>query len=547
MWQNIKLYLFSKDPLVIKIIENSVKVVGVQCAVFKDFDPSFIQEEETYSVFTFFDDSITNVSAIPALPYPKILLYKKTNQPIKGFDHYIKKPFLPMAIIDYLKSQIPIEEETKPVNKENDALFGSHFLQNDYDEDLSLDAILQRNSALSLQNDLQEFPQSLPSIASQNKDSAQDLDLDLELLGTKDINRILSQESTDPLAQEKQEDLENTPDELSLNDRNLNLRDSPESDFPNPTQTSTGTQSLESESHAERSQALDEPSVVSVNLNLKSLKEDQPYSKNAETILANQHLASKVAELDEKNFSHSMDLSDFDDLFNHEDKKQDIETLDLEEEQDTKDIDLSNTPYDSLKSIKETSQEFEEEAKNQENILNSSDISQVKDLLKKISSATPSSIQPENDQDDESIPSPEINTTRSLKEEVSANLDSEFGDREEVLQDDFLDFSLETTDKQPKDNKNRQNIADEYTAEFEQPFEEINQNIEELNLDESDILEALNTPTSFLPNIHKNNDHSLNCDGEEFLELLDTLPKDQLREFLKDAKIHIDLGRKIDK
>ena len=93
--------------MVIKIIENSVKNLGLPLLVFDNFDTSFVDCQSGKIILAFFDDSIPNITGIPPLEYEKILIYRKSSQPLKGFDHYIKKPFLPTEILSFIKPKIP--------------------------------------------------------------------------------------------------------------------------------------------------------------------------------------------------------------------------------------------------------------------------------------------------------------------------------------------------------------------------------------------------------------------------------------------------------
>ena len=93
--------------MVIKIIENSVKNLGLPLLVFDNFDTSFVDCQSGKIILAFFDDSIPNITGIPPLEYEKILIYRKSSPPLKGFDHYIKKPFLPTEILSFIKPKIP--------------------------------------------------------------------------------------------------------------------------------------------------------------------------------------------------------------------------------------------------------------------------------------------------------------------------------------------------------------------------------------------------------------------------------------------------------
>ncbi len=101
--------------MVIKIIENSVKSLDLTLLVFDNFDTSFV-ETTNEPFIVFFDDSIPNITGIPSLEYEKILIHRKSSQPIKGFDFYIKKPFLPTEIVEFIKSKIPEIATKSPKN-----------------------------------------------------------------------------------------------------------------------------------------------------------------------------------------------------------------------------------------------------------------------------------------------------------------------------------------------------------------------------------------------------------------------------------------------
>ncbi len=540
MWQSIKLYLFSKDPLVIKIIENSIKVVEIPLAVFENFDPSFINENESYNIFTFFDDSIANISGIPELPYPKVLLYKKNATPIKGFDHYIRKPFLPTEIVDYLKPQIPKEEASVLSSNSPEKLFGSDLLKSEDDEDLNLDAILQDkdiiqapmedpkeidtlvdfslsddNNHLDIHNDLQKEPNSNTENLLDHFDTLQNTQNNfLHSYDTYDNQEVSNNDS-------------NNIEDISTTEPNLN-------NIENITQ-STNKDILNQEEKDIPSKIDQSEKVVEVDFDPALLEIPEPmYS---DKILKNDHLALKVAELDKKSLSHHINLSDFDDLFDTKNKEQDLSTLEeLQEIQNDREINALDA-IDNAKSIKELTQELKENEnanniyqnnENKQSILNSSEIDEVKHLLETMH--------------------PGIYKDNSTQPETSHNkeiIDSEFDGIKEILQDDFLDFNLENTKAlQSEESESNQPMPlDEHLAEFEQPFEKINSDIEELELEEEDIIEALNLPTSRLPQNH--NDNILNCSGEEFIELINTTSKEQLKELLKNAKIHIQLAKHV--
>lgn len=536
MWQSIKLYLFSKDPLVIKIIENSVKVVEIPLVVFENFDPSFINENELHNIFTFFDDSIANISGIPDLPYPKVLLHKKNATPIKGFDHYIRKPFLPTEIVDYLKPQIPKEEASLSLsNNSPDKLFGSDLLRSEDDEDLNLDAILQDENTIPSQAEASKQTDTLMDF-SLSDDHANHLDMHTSPLQEEpaetedllDFNNLQEDHFMQSQEVPTQEFSDDIPLDIDTPDMDDNLIEIQNADELTPDITKEAQQSSSDTSNEEiKDDQQDlEPEVVEVSFDRALLEISDPiYS---DRIFKNDHLASKVAELDKKNLSHHINLSDFDDLFDSKNKEQDFSALEeLQETQNDKEVDALEIISDTPKSIKEMSKELDDakDDENKQSILNSSEIDEVKHLLEAMS--------PKIHNED---------TTQEEKMPQKPVIDSEFDGIKEILQDDFLDFNLEDTQAPQTDDTEPNPIPlDEHLAEFEQPFEEISSDIEELELEENDILEALNLPTSYLPKT--NNEHTLNCSGQELIELINTTSKEQLEELLKDAKIHIQLAK----
>ncbi len=443
----MKIYLFSKNPLVIKIVESGVKAMKLPLFVFEAFDPSFVHQDDPL-ILAFFDDSIINVSGIPNLPYTKILFYKKSGIPLKGFDHYIRKPFLPTEIVEYIKSRSS---------------------QNFHPGNFHPNTIQEPAPRL-------DFASALKPSTLKDNDSA----------------------PAGKPAEDRDENLQDHPPYSAphLQDTQ-DLRDDPKPQEP-------GTQEFDEPIHAKESfNPLDFDEIFDAK-NKTSQSEQTP----PELV---EPVKEPVQESDENASPPEFKLSE-EEISDKTEKEIDWMQLDKQEQ------DLSS-------------------------ILKPSEINQVKQILETLGTETTGSpAQPPMQEQPAIQEQPPIQISHFPMEEdreqtASEDLEDLIGDlkKSDKEPDDFLDFDLEDG------ALDSQELALAKSQMIDLPFEEEDSDIQNLNLEESDVLQALNTPLSHIPK--KQEEDKIDCNGEELLELFNTLDKEDLTRLLKNAKIHIQLNK----
>ena len=506
--------------MVIKIIENSVKNLGLPLLVFDNFDTSFVDCQSGKIILAFFDDSIPNITGIPPLEYEKILIYRKSSQPLKGFDHYIKKPFLPTEILSFIKPKIP--------------------------QDLQSSA---SPSSLNL---------GTPSIAIPTTQASAELAAIAQSLDSE----LLEPSSPTP-AENLEENLAREPEEL---------------------ETQEDLQELESSAIPALKATLDDENFIDLpdinsfeDLDNFVAHEMQDFAPQAEpsTQTAESTPAAPLQDTPSQDTYNESELLDFDAVF---DKKDDAKiALD---EVDTDDF-LKDFDLDDLHERGEESkhaQAIQPEQDLQDSldstqptqILNPKDIDEIKRLLQETaiseSEESPSTQTHRADPlhaEPSHIESTALHTLDSAiaaaNAMASSSLDSSPTPSDAPHDDNAADFasptpmeaSLQTSLQNPMQAPQAQDafpaprsIREHLDEDFVSALKDIEGDIESLSIDEGEILEALNQ--NALQNA-KNlqtpapQAQSLSCSGAEFIELIKNTPSEELQKLFGSSKILLEI------
>ncbi len=180
--------------MIVKIIENSVKSLDLSLQMFSNFDDSFIRSDSK-SVIAFFDDSILNVTNLPQTSYQKVLIHRKDIKELPGFDAYIKKPFLPKDIINFIKQK---QDELKEIVPQyNDDMPPSSDLENPEILDI-------KDELFTLGDECENGPNEMDDIH----------DIELPIFELPDEFKDISIKEEKEEAQEEIEEIEKIKEEL---------------------------------------------------------------------------------------------------------------------------------------------------------------------------------------------------------------------------------------------------------------------------------------------------------------------------------------------
>lgn len=507
--------------MVIKIIENSVKNLGLPLLVFDNFDTSFVDCQSGKIILAFFDDSIPNITGIPPLEYEKILIYRKSSQPLKGFNHYIKKPFLPTEILSFIKPKIPQDLQSSaspsslnlgapsiaiPTTQASAELAAiAQSLDSELLEPSSPTPAknLEENLAtepkeLKAQEDLQEESSAIPALKA-TLDDENFIDLP-DINSFEDLDNFVAQEMQDftPQAEPSAQTTESTP--------TAPLQDTPSQDTYN------------------ESELLDFDAV---------------FDKKDDAKIA-------LDEVDTDDFLKDFDLDDL-----HERGEEPKHTQAMQPEQDLQ---------DSLDSTQPTQ------------ILNPKDIDEIKRLLQETAIAEP-----------EEFPSTQTHRADPLHTEPTYTestaphvLDSAIAQANamassslasspapsDVPNDDNntadftsptpMEASLQTSLQNPMQAPQAEDalpaprsIREHLDEDFVSALKDIEGDIESLSIDEGEILEALNQNAlqnaKNLQTPSTPQAESLSCSGAEFIELIKNTPSEELQKLFGSSKILLEI------
>ena len=507
--------------MVIKIIENSVKNLGLPLLVFDNFDTSFVDCQSGKIILAFFDDSIPNITGIPPLEYEKILIYRKSSQPLKGFNHYIKKPFLPTEILSFIKPKIPQDLQSSaspsslnlgapsiaiPTTQASAELAAiAQSLDSELLEPSSPTPAknLEENLAtepkeLKAQEDLQEESSAIPALKA-TLDDENFIDLP-DINSFEDLDNFVAQEMQDftPQAEPSAQTTESTP--------TAPLQDTPSQDTYN------------------ESELLDFDAV---------------FDKKDDAKIA-------LDEVDTDDFLKDFDLDDL-----HERGEEPKHTQAMQPEQDLQ---------DSLDSTQPTQ------------ILNPKDIDEIKRLLQETAIAEP-----------EEFPSTQTHRADPLHTEPTYTestaphvLDSAIAQANamassslasspapsDVPNDDNntadftsptpMEASLQTSLQNPMQAPQAEDalpaprsIREHLDEDFVSALKDIEGDIESLSIDEGEILEALNQNAlqnaKNLQTPSTPQAQSLSCSGAEFIELIKNTPSEELQKLFGSSKILLEI------
>ena len=510
--------------MVIKIIENSVKNLGLPLLVFDNFDTSFVDCQSGKIILAFFDDSIPNITGIPPLEYEKILIYRKSSQPLKGFDHYIKKPFLPTEILSFIKPKIPQDLQSSaspsslnlgtpsiaiPTTQASAELAAiAQSLDSELLEPSSPTPAenLEENLAREpeepeTQEDLQEESSAIPALKA-TLDDENFIDLP-DINSFEDLDNFVAHEMQDfaPQAEPSTQDAESTPA--------APLQDIPSQDTYN------------------ESELLDFDAV---------------FDKKDDAKIA-------LDEVDTDDFLKDFDLDDL-----HERGEEPEHTQAIQPEQDLQ---------DSLDSTQPTQ------------ILNPKDIDEIKRLLQETAiSESEESLSTQTHRADPLHAEPshiESTAPHTLDSAIAAanamassSLDSSLTPSDAPNDDNAADFasptpmeaSLQTSLQASLQNPMQapqaedtfpapRSIREHLDEDFVSALKDIEGDIEGLSIDEGEILEALNQNAlqnaKNLQTPSTPQAQSLSCSGAEFIELIKNTPSEELQKLFGSSKILLEI------
>ena len=503
--------------MVIKIIENSVKNLGLTLLVFDNFDTSFVDCQSGKIILAFFDDSIPNITGIPPLEYEKILIYRKSSQPLKGFNHYIKKPFLPTEILSFIKPKIPQDlQSSASLSSLNLGTPSIAIPTTQASAELaaiaqSLDSELLEPSAISptpaenleenlvaepetleTQEDLQEESSAIPALKA-TLDDENFIDLP-DINSFEDLDNFVAQKMQDfaPQAEPSAQTAESTPA--------APLQDIPSQDAYN------------------ESELLDFDAV---------------FDKKDDAKIA-------LDEVDTDDFLKDFDLDD-----SHERGEEPKHTQAIQPEQDLQ---------DSLDSTQPTQ------------ILNPKDIDEIKRLLQEtaISESEESTPTQTHRAEPSHIESTALHALDSAiaaaNAMASSSLDSSLTPSDAPNDDNAADFaspssmeaSLQTSLQNPMQAPQAEDtfpaprsIREHLDEDFVSALKDIEGDIEGLSIDEGEILEALNQNAlqnaKNLQTPSTPQAQSLSCSGAEFIELIKNTPSEELQKLFGSSKILLEI------
>lgn len=506
--------------MVIKIIENSVKNLGLPLLVFDNFDTSFVDCQSGKIILAFFDDSIPNITGIPPLEYEKILIYRKSSQPLKGFDHYIKKPFLPTEILSFIKPKIP--------------------------QDLQSSA---SPSSLNL---------GTPSIAIPTTQASAELAAIAQSLDSE----LLEPSSPTP-AENLEENLAREPEEL---------------------ETQEDLQELESSAIPTLKAALDDENFIDLpdinsfeDLDNFVAHEMQDLTPQAEpsTQTAESTPAAPLQDTPSQDTYNEGELLDFDAVFDKKDDAKialdEVDTDDFlkdfdlddlhergEEPEHTQAIQPEQDLQDSLDSTQPTQ------------ILNPKDIDEIKRLLQETAISEPEeSLSTQTHRADplhaepSHIESTALHALDSAIAAANAMASSSLASSptpSDAPNDNAADFasptpmeaSLQTSLQNPMQAPQAEDalpaprsIREHLDEDFVSALKDIEGDIEGLSIDEGEILEALNqNALQNAKNLQTPNTpqaQSLSCSGAEFIELIKNTPSEELQKLFGSSKILLEI------
>ena len=504
--------------MVIKIIENSVKNLGLPLLVFDNFDTSFVDCQSGKIILAFFDDSIPNITGIPPLEYEKILIYRKSSQPLKGFDHYIKKPFLPTEILSFIKPKIPqdLQSSTSPSSLN---LGTPSIAIPTTQASAELAAIAQ-----SLDSELLEPSSPTPeeNLAGQPKELETQEDLQEESSAIPALKATLDDKNFIDL-----------PDINSFEDLdNFVAHEMQESQTIQESQTETSAQITESTPQDAHNQ--DTPSQNTFGEE-ELLDFDAVFDKKDDAKIA-------LDEVDTDDFLKDFELDDL-----HERGEEPEHTQAIQPEQD---------PQDSLDSTQPTQ------------ILNPKDIDEIKRLLQETAISEPeeslstethraepthiestaphtldSAIAAANAMASSSLassPAPSDAPTISDLPDASATLHTSQSFQNaknppETRENSTLDSQAEDALPAPR------SIREHLDEDFVSALKDIEGDIESLSIDEGEILEALNQNAKNLQTPSTPQAQSLSCSGAEFIELIKNTPSEELQKLFGSSKILLEI------
>lgn len=494
--------------MVIKIIENSVKNLGLPLLVFDNFDTSFVDCQSGKIILAFFDDSIPNITGIPPLEYEKILIYRKSSQPLKGFNHYIKKPFLPTEILSFIKPKIPQDLQSSassnatsiaiPTTQASAELAAiAQSLDSELLEPSTTSPAPEENLAAEpeAQEDLQEESSAIPALKA-TLDDENFIDLP-DINSFEDLDNFVAQEMQDfaPQAEPSAQDAESTPA--------APLQDTPSQDTYN------------------ESELLDFDAV---------------FDKKDDAKIA-------LDEVDTDDFLKDFDLDDL-----HERGEEPEHTQAIQPDQDLQEI-------ESLDSTQPTQ------------ILNPKDIDEIKRLLQETAIAEPeeSPSTETHRAEPTHIDSTALHTPDSAIAAANAMASSSLASSptpSDVLNDDnAADFASPTPPMQTSLQASLQNpmqapqaedafpaprsIREHLDEDFVSALKDIEGDIESLSIDEGEILEALNQNAlqnaKNLQTPSTPQAQSLSCSGAEFIELIKNTPSEELQKLFGSSKILLEI------
>ena len=499
--------------MVIKIIENSVKNLGLLLLVFDNFDTSFVDCQSGKIILAFFDDSIPNITGIPPLEYEKILIYRKSSQPLKGFDHYIKKPFLPTEILSFIKPKIPQDLQSSaspsslnlgtpsiaiPTTQASAELAAiAQSLDSELLEPSSPtpeENLAGQPKELKAQEDLQEESSAIPALKA-TLDDENFIDLP-NINSFEDLDNFVAQEMQDfaPQTKSSTQVAESTP--------TAPLQDTPSQDTYN------------------ESELLDFDAV---------------FDKKDDAKIA-------LDEVDTDDFLKDFDLDDL-----HERGEEPKHTQAIQPDQDLQ---------DSLDSTQPTQ------------ILNPKDIDEIKRLLQETAIAEPEeSLSTETHRAEPThIESTAPHTLDSAIAAANAMASSSLASSpapSDAPNDDnnAADFASPTPPMQTSLQASLQNpmqapqtedafpaprsIREHLDEDFVSALKDIEGDIESLSIDEGEILEALNQNAlqnaKNLQTPSTPQAQSLSCSGAEFIELIKNTPSEELQKLFGSSKILLEI------
>ena len=502
--------------MVIKIIENSVKNLGLPLLVFDNFDTSFVDCQSGKIILAFFDDSIPNITGIPPLEYEKILIYRKSSQPLKGFNHYIKKPFLPTEILSFIKPKIPQDlQSSAGLSTPNIAIPTTQASAELAAIAQSLDSELLEPSSptpaknleenlaaepeeLKTQEDLQEESPAIPALKAA-LDDENFIDLP-DINSFEDLDNFVAHEMQDfaPQAEPSTQGAESTPA--------APLQDTPSQDTYN------------------ESELLDFDAV---------------FDKKDDAKIA-------LDEVDTDDFLKDFDLDDL-----HERGEEPKHTQAIQPEQDLQ---------DSLDSTQPTQ------------ILNPKDIDEIKRLLQETAisepeespatqthRAEPCHTEPTHTEStaphvlDSAIAAANAMASSSLDSSLTpSNAPNDDNNAADFTSPTPMEASLQTSLQNPMQAPQAEDtfpaprsIREHLDEDFVSALKDIEGDIESLSIDEGEILEALNQNAlqnaKNLQTPSTPQAQSLSCSGAEFIELIKNTPSEELQKLFGSSKILLEI------